>query len=125
LVKVINNDMSKFLKLLEQNVPTDEVHQDPNDMLITAIEKLCSALKIPCEKTDDGLIIKNLPDEEAEDPTKMASALTAVMSIPDQKGIFKSAAATQINKAKENLARGLTAWSGKWLNSLNNPSASA
>jgi ribose 5-phosphate isomerase len=113
--------MSKFLKLLEQHEPTDEVHQDPNDALIMAIEKLCSALKIPCEKTDNGLMIKNLPDEEAEDPTKMASALTAVMSIPDQKGIFKSAAAKQINVAKENIARGISNWAGKWVASLNNP----
>lgn len=114
--------MSKFLKLLEQSEPTDEVHQDPNDALITAIEKLCTALKIPCEKTGDGLIIKNLPDEEAEDPTKMTSALTAIMSVPDQKGIFKSAAAKQINVAKENIARGISTWAGKWIASLNNPS---
>lgn len=117
--------MSKFLKLLEMNEPTDEFN-DPDDAVINSIKKLCDTLKIPHENTSRGLLILNQRDdnaheEEAEDPTKAISALGALLSVPDQKeGVFfKSQTAQKINNAKRKIADGISAWADKWVSNLN------
>lgn len=107
------------------NEPTDGF-KDPDDAVVESIKKLCDTLKIPHEKTSRGLLILNQHDdaaheEEAEDPTKAASALGALLSVPDQKEgiIFKSQSAQKINNAKRKIADGISAWADKWIGSLN------
>lgn len=117
--------MSKFLKLLEMNQPTDNV-KDPDDAVVDSIKKLCNTLKIPHEDTSRGLLILNQRDEdtqeeEQEDPAKMAGALGALLSVPDQKGIFKSESAKKINAAKTKIANGISMWADNWLASFKTP----
>lgn len=107
------------------NEPTDGF-KDPDDAVVESIKKLCDTLKIPHEDTPRGLLILNQHDvnaheEEAEDPTKAASALGALLSVPDQKEgvIFKSQTAQKINNAKRKIADGISAWADKWVSTLN------
>ena len=116
--------MSKFLKLLEMNEPTDDF-KDPDDAVVDSIKKLCDTLKIPHEDTPRGLLILNQHDEssqeeEQEDPAKAASALGALLSVPDQKEgiIFKSQSAQKINNAKRKIADGISQWADNWLAKL-------
>ena len=115
--------MSKFLNLVESNDPKSE--GDPNDKVIEAIKKLCDTLNIPCMQSSGGLMIKNKPDatnkeEEAEDPYKMATGLSALLSTPTQKegGIFgmgKDPTAVKINQAKQKVADAIGQMATKWV----------
>ena len=114
--------MSKFLKLVESNDPNSD--GDPNDKIIEAIKKLCDTLDIPCMQSSNGLIIKNKPDntgeEEAEDPAKMATGLSALLSTPTQKeggilGMGKDPTAVKINQAKQKVADAIGQMATKWV----------
>lgn len=104
--------MSKFLKLLEQSEPTDEVHHNPDEAFFVAIEKLCSALKIPCEHTEQGLIIKRIPDEDQE-----ASASAFLAAVPGDQ-----ATTDKLKSTKKRVADTVINWANKLVSNISKSS---
>ena len=111
--------MSKFMNLLSEAIPTDDL-----DAIITgkrAVQRALSEAGIKVDvkhfkdtmviRLDDGMEVTlevvsvqpGYPVEDAEDPAKSIQAISAIASMPDAKGVLNSTS-RKLRKAKKTMA---------------------